>query len=558
MKRVPAPLTQPWAITAEGMELVLAVWSRGDLFAEAKERALQARDGAPLENTRAVTMREGVAVIPIYGPLFRHASMLTALSGATSYADVRKDLQRAIDDPQVKAILLDVNSPGGEVDGCGELADAIYAVRAAKPVEAYVGGMGASAAYWLGSAASKITCSESALLGSIGVRSAVVDTSESEKQQGIRTVEIISSQSPGKRDRPVDDEVVARAQQVVDDLAAVFIGAVARHRGVTTQAVEERFGQGGVIVGARAVAAGLADDVGNLESVIARLSKQDSRAGPLVSLEKSLAPSSGWFSEMAANSQNKDGGQIAATKGDEMKTNDKNKLRAEGDDMPKDAEEKKDEQAETDEEKKDAPEGKAEEKCADEDEEEKKDDEEQAAARALAAKLGLPANASVKDVLLAANIGAVPAAQMTKLVDARVAAALAEEKAKLAAAEAKSRAEALAAEAIQGGYAEEDRGALVAFASQNFAAAEKLVSPYLAKSRQIFGRMTVGGAPTGAARPVEAAPSESPNGVVKSGRGLSAAIAEYRKANPKASYEDAAIVVARKHPELAASYFNGQ
>jgi signal peptide peptidase SppA len=536
MKRVPAPLTQPWAITAEGMELVLAVWSRGDLFAEAKERALQARDGAPLENTRAVTMREGVAVIPVYGPLFRHASMLTALSGATSYADVRKDLQRAIDDPQVKAILLDVNSPGGEVDGCGELADAIYAVRAAKPVEAYVGGMGASAAYWLGSAASRITCSESALLGSIGVRSAVVDTSESEKQQGVRTIEIISSQSPGKRDRPVDDEVVARAQQVVDDLAAVFIGAVARHRGVTTQAVEERFGQGGVMVGARAVAAGLADDVGNLESVIARLSGRDQAAAPLAA---SVHPATTAAPITLEDAMSK-------------------KLRAEGDDMPKDAEEKNDEQAETDEEKKDAPEGKAEEKCADEDEEEKKDDEEQAAARALAAKLGLPANASVKDVLLAANIGAVPAAQMTRLVDARVAAALAEEKAKLAAAEAKSRAEALAAEAIQGGYAEEDRGALVAFASQNFAAAEKLVSPYLAKSRQIFGRMTVGGAPTGAARSVETAPSESPNGVVKSGRGLSAAIAEYRKANPKASYEDAAIVVARKHPELAASYFNGQ
>jgi signal peptide peptidase SppA len=535
MKRVPAPLTQPWAITAEGMELVLAVWSRGDLFAEAKERALQARDGAPLENARAVTMRDGVAVIPVYGPLFRHASMLTALSGATSYADVRKDLQRAIDDPSVKAILLDVNSPGGEVDGCGELADAIYAARSVKPVEAYVGGMGASAAYWLGSAASRITCSESALLGSIGVRSAVVDTSESEKQQGVRTVEIISSQSPGKRDRPVDDAVVARAQQVVDDLAAVFIGAVARHRGVTTQAVEERFGQGGVMVGARAIAAGLADEVGNLESVIARLSGRDQAAAPLAAMAHTATTAAPITLEDAMSK----------------------KLRAEGEDMPKDAEEKKDEQAATDEEKKDAPEGKAEEKAED-DEEEKKDDEEMAAARALAAKLGLPANASVKDVLLAANIGAVPAAQMTKLVDARVAAALAEEKAKLAAAEAKSKAEALAAEAIQGGYAEEDRGALVAFASQNFAAAEKLVSPYLAKSRQIFGRMTVGGAPAGAARAVEAAPSESPNGVVKSGRGLSAAIAEYRKANPKASYEDAAVAVARKHPELAQSYFNGQ
>ena len=126
LANLPAPLLTPWAITEEGLKLVVAVASRDSFFAEVRQKALQAREGTPLENTRKATQRGSVAVIPVSGPLFRHAGLMTELSGATSYEDLRKDLQAAIDNPDISAILFDIDSPGGEVTGCGELSKAIY------------------------------------------------------------------------------------------------------------------------------------------------------------------------------------------------------------------------------------------------------------------------------------------------------------------------------------------------------------------------------------------------------------------------------------------------
>ena len=122
VKPIPKPLTMPWAISEEGRQLLLAVWSRGDLYASVQEQALAARDGKPLENTRTVTERNGVAIVPVDGPLFRKADMLTEISGATTYERLRKDLQAAVDNTRIRGILLQVNSPGGEADGCNELA----------------------------------------------------------------------------------------------------------------------------------------------------------------------------------------------------------------------------------------------------------------------------------------------------------------------------------------------------------------------------------------------------------------------------------------------------
>lgn len=273
--RLPPPLTQPWAISEYGMHLVLAIATRGQLFAEARELALAARQGQPLDNTRATQVRDGVAIIPVMGPLFRHASMFDEVSGATSYADIRRDLQAALEAPEVRAILLEANSPGGEVDGVAELGDALVAARSKKRLWTYIGGMGASAMYWLASATDRIVCSETAMLGSIGVRSALVDESGANDKAGIRITEIVSSQSPAKRDQPVDDTVVARQQAHADQLAAIFIETVARNRGVTVEHVVEGFGRGDVLIGERAVAAGLADEMNNdFEAVLAALAAE--------------------------------------------------------------------------------------------------------------------------------------------------------------------------------------------------------------------------------------------------------------------------------------------
>src|SRR5678809_521246 len=169
---LPKTLLSPWAITQTGLELVISIASRSEFFSEVREQALLAQDGKPLANARSVVNRDGVALIPVNGPLFRHATLMTNVSGASSYETILKDFQAACESPDVEAIVLDIDSPGGEVHGAGELSTAIYQARGQKPIVAYVGGQGASAAYWIASAADKVVADPSAVLGSIGVRTA--------------------------------------------------------------------------------------------------------------------------------------------------------------------------------------------------------------------------------------------------------------------------------------------------------------------------------------------------------------------------------------------------
>lgn len=261
-----AAMAEPWAITAEGLELVLAVAAREN---DVSIEALEAYRAKHVPTAERLERRGPVAILNVVGPMFRRANLFTAISGATSYDVLRRDLQVALDDPELKAVVLNIDSPGGTVNGVDELAKAIYAARSQKPVVAYVGGTGASAAYWLASAASEIVVSDAAIVGSIGVRMVATDTTEADRKAG--RVEFISSQSPGKRSDVTTDDGRARIQRTVDALADVFIAAVAKGRGVSIKQVVEGFGGGDVLVGKAAVAAGMADRLGSFEQVIAEL-----------------------------------------------------------------------------------------------------------------------------------------------------------------------------------------------------------------------------------------------------------------------------------------------
>ncbi len=261
----------PWLITEGGLKTIINIASRDSFFSDVRKDALEARNGTPLKNARAAYMRGSVCVIPVVGPLIRHADMFSDISGATSYAALRKDLQTALDDDNVAAILFNIDSPGGEANGCFELADAIFNAREKKPIRAYVGGMGASAAYAIACACEDITTAASAEIGSIGVRAGYLDDSKAMESIGLKEWTFVSSQSPHKAfDVNVEDDR-ARLQVVLDDLAQVFVDLVARGRDVSVDTVLEKFGQGDVMVGARAVAAGLADQLGDFESLVAAM-----------------------------------------------------------------------------------------------------------------------------------------------------------------------------------------------------------------------------------------------------------------------------------------------
>jgi len=258
----------PWAMLPERLEQLLAIASRQH---ETPPEALEAYRAAHIKDSQRASRRDDTGILYVDGPLFKRANLFVELSGATSYEILRRDLQVLMDDPTIRSVMFMIDSPGGEANGCDELAAAIYGFRGQKPMTAYVSGQACSAAYWIASSADKIVVSDAAVLGSIGVVLGVTDTSGADERRGVRKVEFVSSQSPGKRPDIATDAGRARIQKMVDDMANVFVSAVARNRKVSAEDVITKFGGGGVEIGAKAVALGMADRVGSIEAEFAAL-----------------------------------------------------------------------------------------------------------------------------------------------------------------------------------------------------------------------------------------------------------------------------------------------
>ncbi len=263
-----AVLAAPWAITQEYLEVIAAIAEREHEYA-GNLQALEGKLGRPLGNTMTATIRDGVAVIPVEGPLFKRAGFFAAMSGATDYATIARDLTTALEDPAVSAVLLQIDSPGGEVTGTAELAAMIEAAQ--KPVWAYVEGAAASAAYWIASAADKIITAPTSITGSIGVQAGYT---VKDGKPGEKAYRFVSSQSPLKNADPGSEQGSAGIQRMVDDLAQVFIDSVARNRNTTAAVVLESFGQGAVFVAADAQKRGMIDGIGTFESTLEALKQE--------------------------------------------------------------------------------------------------------------------------------------------------------------------------------------------------------------------------------------------------------------------------------------------
>jgi signal peptide peptidase SppA len=216
----------------------------------------------------------GVARIPIYGVIAKRASMVNGISQnlGTSIEEVRRDFNAAISDTAVKTIVLDVDSPGGSVDGVAEMSDMIFNARGKKPIVAYADGMMASAAYWLASAADKIYASKSSEVGSIGVYAVVSDYSVANHVAGIKT-EVIKAgkhKAAGHPDKPMTEEDKAVIQEDVNDYYDLFTNAISRNRGMTMEEVL-KVATGKTFIGQKALDVGLVDGIDHIESALGSL-----------------------------------------------------------------------------------------------------------------------------------------------------------------------------------------------------------------------------------------------------------------------------------------------
>lgn len=265
-------LSLEWAVRPEWMRTAVDLLNRrGGLEATIAPHALEAFPGQRKPQTTRAMVRGTVGYLPIHGMIFRHANLFVQICGGTTYGQLATDFQALLDDPNVEAIVLEFDSPGGEVTGCREFADQVYRARGRKPVVAYVDGSACSAAYWIGSAAERVVTSPTGLVGSIGAMATFIDDSEAMARVGVREITLVSTQSPRKHLDPASDDGQRDVIAVLDAFAQVFVEDVARNRGVTPERVLADFGRGGVFVGRAAVTQGLADDVGDFETLIAAL-----------------------------------------------------------------------------------------------------------------------------------------------------------------------------------------------------------------------------------------------------------------------------------------------
>lgn len=247
----------------------------------------------PLARTYTSTIRDGIAVIPVHGIITARTDLFTFLMGGTGLDILARDIQTALDDDDVKGIMLDFDSPGGVAVGPSEMAAIIHNTTLWKPVWAYVGRSCCSAAYWLASATDRIVVEKTAMLGSIGVVSSV-PVQESADADGYKQIEIVSSNAKNKRPDPRTPEGLDTIRSELDALESEFIEAVANYRNVSVETVKSDFGQGGVLIGDAAINAGMADSMGTYESTLYELSQQTKKG------EKTMDPQSITEEQIAA------------------------------------------------------------------------------------------------------------------------------------------------------------------------------------------------------------------------------------------------------------------
>lgn len=261
----------PWAIKPDALEKIISIATRSysdpQLVAAIKS-----------EQSLLITESDDnsdIAVIDVFGPIFTRADFFSDVSGAASLDSLERRLDEALYDDSIKAIILRIDSPGGEVTGTHEFANYLDEACEIKPIVAYVQGMACSAAYWIASATSHIYVDKTATLGSIGVVAAWTDDSKARTAAGLTDYEVVSSQSPKKRLDPKLDDGRAELQKQIDGLADIFIDDVAAFRDVSRDKVLSDFGQGSTFLANEAINLGMADEISSLRDVIAELTTAD-------------------------------------------------------------------------------------------------------------------------------------------------------------------------------------------------------------------------------------------------------------------------------------------
>jgi signal peptide peptidase SppA len=259
-----------WLIRPESFEVLARKFiefnpENGGVDFEKQMAAYRSR----VDNQDLYDLKDGIAIIPINGPLSKRMSFFSFLMGGNTFSFIAKAFRSAVEDPEVEGIVLKIDSPGGTVSGTEALADLIFSNRDEKPIIAFADGMMASSAYWIGSAADAIVGESTADVGSIGVLMIHKDFSKLDEKRGVKITYLTAGKykALGNDAEPLGEFARNVFQDELDYIYNIFVETVARNRGVEFEQSLE-MADGRVFIGQQAKDAGLIDYVGNFNKAL--------------------------------------------------------------------------------------------------------------------------------------------------------------------------------------------------------------------------------------------------------------------------------------------------
>lgn len=301
----------PWAILPEKLHAILSLIELRAAGLTLTENEIQSRISGPIRtddpdpeasagaavDARSALMRSAsagsIAVLPIMGTIAHRAGMLHRASGGMSVEQFSQDFRAAIRDPDIKAIILDIDSPGGSTSGIEEISDEVFAARSQKRIIASVNSLAASAAYWIASSAHEIAVTPSGQVGSIGIIGVHMDRSEQASAEGVKVTLIHAGEfkTEGNEFEPLTAAARSHLQGIVDDRMAAFVKAVARGRKVSQATAREGFGKGRLLTAKDAESAKMVDSIESIDQLLSRTITRSANA-------RRLAEASAWKMEL--------------------------------------------------------------------------------------------------------------------------------------------------------------------------------------------------------------------------------------------------------------------
>lgn len=262
----------PWLITQEGLENIVSIVERKISGEELSLEQLEELREKNEERSRLqLPESPGIAVLPIQGSIFPKANLLTEFSGGTSIEKLMSDFNMLMNEDNVKGILLDIDSPGGNAIMIQEMADVIYEARQSgeKPIWAIANAMAASGSYYLGSQAEKLFVTPSGTVGSIGVVTIHTDESKADEMEGLKRTVITVGENKGLGHpyAPLDDKAKQIKLEEMTEIYNDFVASVARGRGVAADDVMENYGKGRVYKSRSALEKGMVDGIKTIGNV---------------------------------------------------------------------------------------------------------------------------------------------------------------------------------------------------------------------------------------------------------------------------------------------------